>query len=269
MRKIIRCFGILTLSLIFFSCSNDASNQKEEVLITDEDGNEETVDLSLNKKPVGESANDMLAGNTFDAIRFELFYVEGLEPTTNTISNFESFLSERLNKPEGIEIELKQIASPGKTVYSINEIRDLEDDIRTKYNSQKEVAVFGIFIDGEYSENTENGSVLGVAYRNTSFVIFEETIQQFSGQPLAPSKTVLESTVLNHEFGHLLGLVNAGTTPQSDHQDVEHGRHCTTEDCLMYWTAETGEGLINSISGGTIPSLDALCLEDLKANGGK
>ena len=110
---------------------------------------------------------------------------------------------------------------------------------------------------------------MGVAYRNTSFVVFEETVQRFSGQPLAPSTTVLETTVLNHEFGHLLGLVNAGTTPQTDHQDVEHGRHCTTEDCLMFWTAETGEGLLNSISGGVIPSLDPLCIQDLQANGGK
>ncbi len=108
-----------------------------------------------------------------------------------------------------------------------------------------------------------------MAYRNTSFVIFEETIKEFSGQPLAPSTTVLETTVLNHEFSHLLGLVNAGTTPQSNHQDEEHGRHCNIEHCLMNWTAETGEGLLNSISGGTVPSLDDQCINDLQVNGGK
>ena len=166
-------------------------------------------------------------------------------------------------------MELKEIPSPGQAVYTINEIKALEETLRTAYNSENKVAVTGIFIDGEYSENTENGSVLGVAYRNTSFVLFERTIQEFSGQPLAPSTTVLESTVLQHEFGHLLGLVNAGTPMQSEHQDVEHGRHCTEENCLMYWTAETGEGLINSINGGTIPSFDAQCLDDLRTNGGK
>lgn len=251
------------------SCSTDEANKKEETVIIDDDGNELTVDISVNKKAVGDSANDMLSNENFDTLAFELFYVAGMEPTQNTISNFENFLAARLNKSGGISIEMKEIEITNQEVYSITDIRTLEDDIRTKYNKDKEIYVFGIFLDGSYSENTENGSVLGVAYRNTSFVIFEETIQQFSGQPLAPSKTVLESTVLNHEFGHLLGLVNAGTTPQSDHQDVEHGRHCTTENCLMYWTAETGEGLLSSISGGTIPSLDASCLEDSKANGGK
>ena len=269
MIKFIKFLSILTLSFFSLNCSNDDTKGKEEVIITNDNGEEQTIDTSLNKKAVGDSANDMLAEDNFDAIQFEIFYVEGFKPTDNTISNFETFLSERLNKPVGISIDLKQITSPGQAVYTITEIRALEDDIRTKYNDIKKVAVFGIFIDGEYSENTENGSVLGVAYRNTSFVIFEETVQSFSGKPLAPSTTVLETTVLNHEFGHLLGLVNAGTTPQSDHQDVAHGRHCTTENCLMYWTAETGEGLLNSISGGAIPSLDTLCLQDLQANGGK
>jgi len=253
--------------VLLFSCAKD--KEQDFIAILDPDGNEQTVDKNLNKKSVGDSANDMLSSTNFSRIAFELYYVEGNEPSTQTIRNFESFLSSRLNKPNGITTNLLPISSPGKDVYTIAEIREIEDAIRTTYNTDDTVSVFGIFLDGEYSENTENGSVLGVAYRNTSFVIFEETVQDFSGQALGPSSTVLETTVLNHEFGHLLGLVNAGSTPQSDHQDVAHGRHCTTEDCLMYWTAETGEGLINSINGGMIPVLDEFCLQDLTANGGK
>ena len=37
----------------------------------------------------------------------------------------------------------------------------------------------------------------------------------------------------------------------------------------MSWTAETGEGLLNSLSGGTVPSLDEQCITDLQTNGGK
>ncbi|QCW99746.1 membrane metalloprotease [Aggregatimonas sangjinii] len=252
---------------ILFSCSNDKDQDFIDIL--DPDGNKQEVDKNLNKKSVGDSANDMLSDTNFSRIAFELYYVDGQEPSTQTVQNFESFLSARLNKSGGISVELSPIASPGKEVYSITDIRNIEDDIRKTYNTDDTVSVFGIFIDGEYAENTENGSVLGVAYRNTSFVVFEETIKQFSGQALAPSRTTLETVVTNHEFGHLLGLVNAGTTPQSDHQDVAHGRHCTVESCLMFWTAETGEGLLNMLSGGSIPELDAQCLADLAANGGK
>lgn len=251
---------------ILNSCSSDSPTT---MVIVDETGEEVIVDISANQKGVGDSANDLLSEQNFDTLTFEIFYVDGFQPTDNTIANFESFLAERLHKSGGISIGLTKIDATGKTEHSITDIRAMEDDIRTKYNMNNEIAVFGIFLDGEYSENTENGSVLGVAYRNTSFVIFEETIKSFSNQPLSPSLTVLETTVLNHEFGHLMGMVNAGTPLQSDHQDTAHGRHCTTENCLMFWTAETGEGLINMISGGSIPSFDDFCLEDLRANGGK
>ena len=253
----------LWAGILFFGCSTD---QESNGMDNDPFG---TADVSQNRKTLGDSARDLLEGTNFTELFLEIFYVEGLKPSATTLDNFESFLSERLNKPDGISMELKEIPSPGQAIYSIADIRGLEDEIRTAYNQDGIIRVFGLFLDGEYSENTENGSVLGVAYRNTSFVLFEETIKGFSGRPLAPSTTVLETTVLDHEFGHLLGLVNAGTPLQSAHQDEPHGRHCTTEDCLMYWTAETGEGLINMISGGTIPELDAACLADLQANGGK
>jgi hypothetical protein len=264
MKRLKTLTAFLLLSLVL-SCSKDSG----EKTITDDDGNPQTVDTAANKKSVGDSANDMLSDSNFNTIRIEIFYVAGLEPSNTTLNNFRTFLQDRLNKPGGVQIELTEIASPGQSVYSITDILNLEDDIRTGYNDGDIIEVFGIFMDGEYSENTENGSVLGVAYRNTSFVIFEETIKSFSGQPLAPSTTVLETTVLNHEFGHLLGLVNAGTLMENNHQDVDHGRHCTTDNCLMFWTAETGEGLLNMISGGNVPSLDAECLADLQANGGK
>ena len=262
----ISIFQTLLYICLFISCSEDSS---ETTVVTDENGEEQTVNVSLNRKSVGDSANDLLSGQNFDQLEFEIFYVTGFKPTDNTISNFEGFLGERLNKTGGVAIELKEIDPTGKTIYSIEDVRAIEDDIRTNFNDGNKIAVFGIFLDGSFSENTENGSVLGVAYRNTSFVIFEETVQSFSGQALAPSTTVLETTVLDHEFGHLMGMVNAGTPLQSDHQDVEHGRHCTTDGCLMSFTAETGEGLLNSLSGGAIPVFDSLCLEDLRANGGK
>lgn len=261
--KIIFSGFVLTMII---SCSKDNGNK---TTLIDENGNPVAIDVSANRKSVGESSNDLLSDTAFKAISFEIFYVEGLRPNAAAIENFETFLNDRLNKPNGVQIQLKSIASPQQAVYSITDIRNLEDEIRTLYNQDGEIAVFGIYIDGEYSENTENGSVLGVAYRNTSFVMFEETIQSFGGQPLGPSTTTLESVVLNHEFGHLLGLVNTGSTMQNPHQDVQNGRHCTDDNCLMYWTAETGEGLLNALSGGSVPSLDGECLADLRANGGR
>lgn len=261
--KTVRKGLVWVLALFIISCSSDGDSGKAG------QAPEETIDKAANQQSVGDSSQDLLADNGFTSLYIEIYYVQGLRPNAETIDDFKGFLNDRLKKPEGITIELFEIETRGQDVYSITDVRNIEDEIRTAYNDESKLKVFGLFLDGEYAENTENGSVLGVAYRNTSFVLFSETIREFSGQPLSPSTTVLESTVLNHEFGHLMGLVNAGAPLQSQHQDTEHGRHCTTEDCLMYWTAETGEGLVNMISGGTIPTLDQACLNDLQANGGK
>jgi predicted Zn-dependent protease len=102
-------------------------------------------------------------------------------------------------------------------------------------------------------------------------VIFEKTIQDLSGNTLSqPSREKLETVVMNHELGHILGLVNIGTNMVTPHQDPDasHGRHCENTSCLMYWGVETGNVAQNLLGTG-MPQLDQNCLNDLKANGGK
>jgi hypothetical protein len=80
---------------------------------------------------------------------------------------------------------------------------------------------------------------------------------------------LLETTVITHEFGHILGLTNLGTALQSKHEDAEHPKHCIEKTCLMYWSSEIGGGIGNMVSSGAAPQLDAQCIADLRANGGK
>lgn len=264
---------IFLTGILLSSCSTDAMNpmgegdeQQEEGTGSPEDSG---ADKSLNQKPTGTSYEDLLSATRYEELVVEIFFMPGMEPDSRTLEQFESFLEARLNKPGGITLELVPIPSANEENYSIIEITNLEKEIRSQYNKGDKIAVFAVFLDAPYAGNTENGTVLGVAYQNTSFAMFESSVQEFSNKPFAPSRYVLESTVLNHEFGHLMGLVNAGAPLQSQHQDTEHGRHCTNDECLMYWTAETGEGLLSTLTGGSIPSLDNACLEDLKAAGGK
>ena len=78
----------------------------------------------------------------------------------------------------------------------------------------------------------------------------------------------METTVILHEFGHILGLTNFGAPQQSPHEDSANPKHCDVETCLMYYAATSGPSLMNN-SGGTVPQLDAQCIADLQANGGK
>lgn len=126
-----------------------------------------------------------------------------------------------------------------------------------------------MFVNGKSSKDSDSSFVLGTAYYNTSFVIFEETIRELSNGTFEPERSLLESSVIHHEFGHILGLTNLGTPLQTDHEDADHPKHCNEESCLMYWTAETSQGIGNLFSSNQIPTLDSQCIADLQANGGR
>ena len=121
-----------------------------------------------------------------------------------------------------------------------------------------------MYTDGNFSE----GNVLGLAYRNTSMSLLGKTIHDNSGAVGQASRTKLESTVLNHEFGHILGLVDLGSAMQSNHKDGAHGNHCNNNNCLMYYASETTD-ILGILITGNIPPLDANCKADLTGNGGK
>ncbi len=249
------------IAVLFIIMMGIASCSKDE-------NKEEQKQKEQNQQSTGTAAHDLLSADVFNQLVVEFQYVNGFEPTSTAEANLKTFLESYLNKPNGITIVKTNISSPGKSVYSIDDIIAIEDANRTEFNKDQTVAAYFLFIDGEYSQNSNNSKVLGVAYRNTSMVIFEETIRDFSGGLGEPSISKVESTVLNHEFGHILGLVNLGTPMQTEHQDEAHGKHCDVTDCLMYYTTETSD-FIGNLLGSDIPGLDSQCQADLKANGGK
>lgn len=224
---------------------------------------------AANLLAVGKSAHDLLSADTYTSLKVELQYASGYKPTQGAIDTLRAFLNRRLNKPGGITITTDAIADPGQSSYSLNQISQIEINNRKAYNSGKTIAVYYFFADGNYSGNTNNSEVLGLSYRNTSIVIFEKTIQGLSGGLGQPSRTDLEATVMEHEFGHIMGLVNLGTPMVVNHADPNHPHHCEDSKCLMYYNVSTSDVVSNILNGGGIPKLDQNCLNDLKHNGGK
>lgn len=209
-----------------------------------------------------------LSDDKYEKLIVEIQYVAGHAPTQASVNNLKAFLEQRLNKPGGITIVQSAISSPGRAYYSVNDIREIESANRTQHTNGKTLTAYFFFADGDYAGNSGNSKVLGIAYESSSMVIFEKTVKDHSGGITEPPVTTLETTVLLHEFGHILGLVNNGTSMTTYHQDESHGHHCNNQDCLMYYTAETTD-IIANLTGGDIPSLDAKCIDDLRANGGK
>lgn len=217
----------------------------------------------LNNKPVGASANDLLSSNKYKALRIEINYMPGYEPDMDAYLHLWNRLNIYLNKLD-ISIVSDEIPAASSTTLSIDQVRTIEEQNRTVYNTDTLISVYLLYTNGTFTDD----KVLGAAYKNTSMVLFGKKIHDNSGGLGQASRTKLEATVLEHEFGHLLGLVDIGSPMQTNHKDASHGNHCNNTSCLMYYAAETTD-ILGFLLTGNIPPFDANCIADMKANGGK
>lgn len=240
------------------SCSGLLSNEEEEDI--------PVYSHTLNP---GSSAPDFLTDDNFKKLEVEIDYMMGYEPNAEALDSLEAFLEQRLNKVSVSILTPTQIPAAGQSSYTATDVRNLEATHRNEFSSVEDstLSAYMIILDSKFSEN----NVLGIAYYNTSNAFFGGAYDEVSGGIGQPSRRLTESISFRHEFGHLFGLVNipgSGTEMQTNHQDTDHGHHCTDDQCLMYYAMENA-GVFGQFFGEEIPSLDANCLNDLRANGGK
>lgn len=248
-RSLQTIFALLILTLLFFNCSD----QPTQV--------DDTVNGFNHKEGPGNSNDAFITNNIFDELIVEIQYMPGVEPRQASIDNLQAFLQQHLEKTSITILTPQEIPSGEQDSYTAGDVRNLEDDHRETFTEGSTLASYVLFLDGEFN----TGNVLGIAYRNTSTAYFGETINRISGGVGQPSRVQIESTVFNHEFGHLMGLVNNGTNAQNeDHHDSGNGAHCTVETCLMYFQVETTDFFAN-LFDGTIPELDDFCVADIEA----
>lgn len=245
----LRSFAIAALIVVTISCNKDG----------------ETPQYVVNNSvhPI-----DFLTGNTYSTLNIEVAYVEGYQPNINTLNNLIAFLSQRLNKSGGITVTQRTMPATGRVNIDLDAIRTIERVQRTSVTSGKTLTAWIMFLDTEYTESTSTSKVLGITYGASSIAVFEKSVYAYV-QPDMPSRTTLETVVLDHEFGHVLGLVGNGTPMVTPHKDPDHGSHCSNTTCLMYWKTEENINLNDILGTDTYPVLDANCLADLKAAGGK
>ncbi|KPM31483.1 Hypothetical protein I595_2750 [Croceitalea dokdonensis DOKDO 023] len=285
-----------TLTFMFsmlLACSSDAENPN---------GGEETeteVDRTGNLLSTGASANDILSNARFDRLLIEIAFVEGFRPSPVTMNAFEEFLRENTFK-QNIELTYKELPPTGEESLTLTQIDSLEQANRTAYNTGSTLAIYIFFADAPSDgDDLEEGLVtLGAVFRNTSMVIYERTVRTLANRSLSLLISDVETATLNHEFGHLFGLVNLGTVPINDHEDPDAPFHCSENPCLMRAELQFGtsgkafvqrkhandvhsscslnglnliQTMENRVARGiaAAPGLDPECLRDLESNGGR
>ena len=158
-------------------------------------------------------------------------------------------LEEVCDKPNGISVEFSEVNYEFEGAWTADAVREQawihkSGDVMDASELRWQL----LFPEGEYSEN----GVLGVAVDGSSIALFGDTIEESDGPFGRPSVENVENSVIVHEIGHLLGLVNLVYTSPADHEDAEHPGHSNNEDSVMYWAVNSAD--LANIFFGSIPN---------------
>ena len=204
----------------------------------------------------GECRYEILKGNEYSKIHIEVNYVTGNSPESDALNLLKQRIQEVTDKST-ITVSQSSFGSTDNS-YTLEEILELEDKQRTRFKSGNTFVIHILYLNGEYSDNDQT---LGLAYSGTSFAIFKEKIEDAAF--LLISAKDIEKSVLVHEFGHLLGLVNNGYQSPHDHEDPQHPHHSNNEESVMYWAIES-QDIGNQLDGEPPNDFDNYDLDDLK-----
>lgn len=219
---------------------------------------------AFHSRSIGASASELLDDKTFKFLFVEIQYVQGFKPSAGTIDHLKTFLETYINKPKGIDITMTALPAKVNEALSMEQVSAIEKKYRRRFTKEDTITIYLLFTNGMHPGN----KILGMAYHNTSAVVYGKAVRKYSKLAGRLTNQELETAVILHEIGHLLGLVNKGTELTSAHNDAEFHDHCDNKKCLMYHSVET-KNLPSILLRGNIPILDANCIRDLVKNGGK
>ncbi len=221
---------------------------------------------------------------TMTEFKVEVFYEEGSSPYTGSTvlgKDYWNLFSVNIKKvlqtserAIAVDIPTKTSAmssfpKKNKASWDVSDARELFQEVGAQSQTPTKAVVSIAFVSGYFknSNGEIKDNVLGVHITGTTqIVIFKDLIKNIEESENSWVALYSEQAVLTHEVGHAIGMVNNGLSMSTDHQDSEHGKHCTNEDCVMYWLNEGRDGLKSFIqqyiSSGSEIIFGEQCLED-------
>ena len=214
----------------------------------------------------GANAKEILTSDHFRSLQVEVQAVQGQQPSQEATNALYDFLKKYAKKPAGIQIlPVETIPAPvhpaAQSGYTLQDVRQIENANRKHYTKKGTLVLYVLFLDWNSNDDAGEDKMLGQAYSNSSVVIYKGTLKGLTPPqpptqnnssdpsplqqvPPAPQLNpwVMEATVVMHEFGHLMGLVNLDEKANA-HEDPNHRRHCKNPQCLMYFAAESSAAL--------------------------
>jgi hypothetical protein len=223
----------------------------------------------------------VVLGPGIESVVVEIDYMEGAAPYTGAAGPIADIWKLFSDNIERIFANTGKILTYPTTLAGMEELTGLSGptfnaqqvlDIATAHRDQLSggtVATYYIvFLDGVYEEGgLPLTNVLGISLTGRNIIAVFKPVVVATGTGVVPR--VVEQTVMVHEYGHAMGLVNNGVPLTSDHHDVDHGAHCTNTDCVMYFANEGGAGLRDLVDAIQAAGVGVLfgqeCLDDTDA----
>jgi hypothetical protein len=219
---------------------------------------------------VGAFAADYLRSTNFDRILVEVDHPDDWEPEPDAIALLAQRLSERCDKPGGVDVVVDEGYPPeeGRPIWSPNDQEEFEDAHRQAFADlpSKTVAMYVLYVHGHSVQDGQLGTIIGQSYRAGSFVYFLDRARENANPPQV-LVSELEGTTIVHESGHLLGLVDGRVPMVHNHEDGTHGYHDVDPDCVMYFLVHANSAG-PSIGDPDFAQFDPECVADLEAFGG-
>lgn len=206
---------------------------------------------------VGAMARTYLRDDRATRLVVEIDFVRGRRPDAGALEHLEAILRRECRKPDGITIDVDDEITQVRQSWSLDDIDELEADHRDHRSSGRTATIWLPYLSGELEEQQ---GALGVAWRASVAAIFADQLEGAATTLIDPAS--IERSVLTHEVGHLLGLINLGYTSRYDHEDPEHPKHSRYESSVMFWAIED-ISISSLLSGGPPDDFDRFDRGDL------
>ena len=206
---------------------------------------------------VGAMARTFLRRSPATSLVVEVDWVNGRDPSRSSLDHLSSILRRELDKPAGISVQLGNRIPAGHPKWSLTDLFSLEKANRANHSGGSRATIWICFVDGSFDENA---NALAVAFTASSAAIFRDRIDDATTSVVL--EPAIERSVVLHEVGHLLALVNIGYRSRYDHEDPQHPNHSNNPDSVMYWAVED-VSVRNILRGGPPDDFDSADRADL------
>jgi len=186
-----------------------------------------------------------------DEILIEVDFMEGAAPNAEALGQFRKEVEDITGKEVIIEYsdqnftlsgsgEDYDFRMKGQKMDALAAIKSIGEKFRDHQNGlfpmmDKKQSIYVLYLGGEIVES--EGGVPGMVFSADSICVFPEVLNSahFGFIQREETRKNMETTILLHEFGHLLSLARRSDLREYWAERQGYDNHCSDPDCVMYW----------------------------------